>query len=295
MTGNVTYHESGDGSRGDLVVVMTTFNQESFIERAVSSLLTQTYRRFHIIFFDDGSSDQTAEIALQLLTNQSNITWQMYIQNENLGLESHLAFRAPILRGLSCDYICFCNGDDWWVPTRFEAQLTAFEKLPERVSLLFSSICVVNEQAEVIDLQMHGTEAQELVQFDFLDQGPVNPNLSTIYRFSALTPATLNNVAVPDCFECIDYVRTVHCTSDGRLAHFLPEMVGFYTSAVGVSGQESPWRAWVDLQHLNACNEFFYFYPQHAAVIFKRFTKVLMKMGFTAEQLSTHTSDDEPC
>ena len=295
MIREATYYDSGEGFHRDLVVVMTTFNEEASIERAVTSLLNQTYPRIHIILFDDGSSDQTAAIALELLAKQSDKTWQIYIQNENLGVESHLAFRAPILRKYSCKYICFCNGDDWWVPTRFEAQLKAFERLPERVSLVFSSVYIVNQKGEVIDSQVYGKEAQELVQFDFLDQGPVNPNLSTIYRFSALTPANLDNVLVPDCFECIDYVRTVHSLSDGRLAYFLPEIVGYYRNAAGVSGKHSPWRAWVDLQHLNACSEFFYFYPQHAAAIFKRFVKVLMKMGFTAEQLSTHASDDEPC
>ncbi len=291
MIKEVRYYDSGEAFHSDLVVVMTTFNQEAFIERAVTSLLEQTFSRIHIILFDDGSSDQTAAIALELLEKQSDITWQIYIQNENLGVESHLAFRAPIIRELSCEYICFCSGDDWWVPTRFEAQLTAFDRLPERVSLVFSSVCIVNQKGEVIDSQVYGKEAQELAQFDFLDQGPVNPNASTIYRFSALTPANGDSVVVPDCFDCVDYVRTVHSLSDGRLAYFLPEIVGYYRKAEGVSGKHSPWRIWIDLQHLNACSEFFHFYPQHAAAIFKRYVSVLMKMGFSAEQLSSRSSD----
>lgn len=291
MIKEATYYDSRGAFHRDLVVVMTTFNEEAFIERAVTSLLNQTYPRIHIILFDDGSSDQTAAIALELLAKQADRTWQIYIQDKNLGNESHLAFKAPIIRDLSCEYICFCNGDDWWVPTRFEAQLKAFERLPEKVSLIFSSVFLVNLQGDIIGSKVYGKEAQELVQFDFLDQGPVNPNLSTIYRFSALTPANVDSAVVPDCFECIDYVRTVHSLSDGRLAYFLPEIVGYYRNGAGISGKHSPWRAWVDLQHLNACSEFFHFYPEHAAAIFKRYISVLMKMGFSPEQLSSRARD----
>ena len=293
MNSEATYYESGQKFNSDLVIVLTTYEQEEYIRRAVLSLLNQTYAKCHIILFDDASSDRTAAIALELLASQSEKTWQAYVQNENLGVELHHTFRASKIRSMSCEYICFCEGDDWWMPNRFERQVTVFEGLPEDVSLVFSSLHIVNDKEEVIDLLAYKESSQELGQLDFIDEGPVNPNPSTIYRFRALVDKHTDSVVVPDCFDCIDYVRTVHSTSDGRLGYFFPEIVGFYRRAAGISGKNSTWRAWVDLQHLNACSEFFYFYPEHAAIIFRRYVKVLMKMGFTSEQLSTHARDDK--
>lgn len=295
MNSKATYYQSEQKFNSDLVIVLTTYDQEKYIRRAVASLLNQTYASCHIILFDDASSDQTATIALELLSSQSEKTWQAYVQNENLGVELHHTFRASKIRGILCEYICFCEGDDWWMPNRFERQLTVFEGLPDDVSLVFSSLHVVNEKDEVIDLMAYNENAQKLTQLDFIDEGPVNPNPSTIYRFKALMNSPTDSVVVPDCFDCIDFVRTVHSTSDSRLGYFLPEIVGFYRRAEGISGKNNPWRAWVDLQHLNACSEFFHFYPEHAAIIFRRYVKVLMKMGFNTEQLSTHPKDDGKC
>ena len=40
-------------------IIITAFNEEKYIERAISSALNQSYDRIEVIVIDDGSNDKT--------------------------------------------------------------------------------------------------------------------------------------------------------------------------------------------------------------------------------------------
>lgn len=49
-----------------LTVIMTVYNQEKYLARALDYLLEQKNQQFKLLIIDDGSTDSTAEIAAQL-------------------------------------------------------------------------------------------------------------------------------------------------------------------------------------------------------------------------------------
>ena len=53
-------------------VIIPAYNGSETIQRAINSILNQTYTNYEIIVVDDGSNDSTVDI---LKTYQSNITF----------------------------------------------------------------------------------------------------------------------------------------------------------------------------------------------------------------------------
>ena len=88
-------------------VIMPAYRVENYIERAVNSLLNQTFRDFELIIVDDGSPDNTGRIADSLAAQDDRIH---VIHQPNAG--------APIARNRAMKvaqgrYFFFMDADDW--------------------------------------------------------------------------------------------------------------------------------------------------------------------------------------
>ena len=96
-------------------VVMTCYNQRSFVAEAIESILGQTYANLELIIVDDGSCDNTATLARSYKDSRISYIWQ-----ENAGPS------AATNRGIeqaTGDYIALMGGDDVCVASRMEVQL----------------------------------------------------------------------------------------------------------------------------------------------------------------------------
>ena len=93
-------------------VVIPTYNRRPFLEKAVDSVLNQTYRNFELIIIDDGSSDGTKEF----ISNHEDSRIR-YIYQNNSGV-SHARNRA--LKLTKGNYIAFLDSDDFWTEEKLE-------------------------------------------------------------------------------------------------------------------------------------------------------------------------------
>ncbi len=89
------------------------YNGERFIERAIRSVLAQTHPPNEIIVLDDGSTDNSAELA-------RSFAGVRVIRQENAGIG---AARRKLVEEAQGDWIAFCDHDDCWEPNRLETQL----------------------------------------------------------------------------------------------------------------------------------------------------------------------------
>lgn len=102
---------------------MGIYNCASTLQEALDSLYSQTFQDFEIILCDDGSKDNTYEVALENQRHHGNI---VLLRNEkNLGLNATLNKCLAIAKG---DYIARMDGDDISLPTRFEKQVKFLEE-----------------------------------------------------------------------------------------------------------------------------------------------------------------------
>jgi glycosyltransferase involved in cell wall biosynthesis len=102
-------------------VVMPVYNQARFIMRAVESVRAQDVTvDVEIIIVNDGSIDETENI-LRTLTSDKTIRC---ISQENAGPS---AARNRGIRESRGEWIAFLDGDDYWLPGKLKAQLSALE------------------------------------------------------------------------------------------------------------------------------------------------------------------------
>mgnify|MGYP000321373830 FL=1 len=103
-------------------VVIPTYNREQYLQKALGSVLAQTYQCFEIIVIDDGSTDDTATL---IRSFKKDIT---YIYQENQGISKA---RNVGIRNSRGDFIAFLDSDDYWFPEKTELQIALFQKHPE--------------------------------------------------------------------------------------------------------------------------------------------------------------------
>lgn len=107
-------------------VIMGIYNCASTLQEALDSLYAQTFQDFEIIMCDDGSVDDTYQVAL---CNQQKYPNIVLLKNEkNLGLNQTLNNCLAVARG---EYIARMDGDDRSLPTRFEQEVKFLDEHPE--------------------------------------------------------------------------------------------------------------------------------------------------------------------
>jgi glycosyltransferase involved in cell wall biosynthesis len=92
-------------------VIIPCYNQARYLRQAIESTLAQSYSPLEVIIVDDGSTDETSQVA----TSFPNIT---LLQQSNAGLA---AARNAGLRKSKGDYVLFLDSDDRLLPNALAA------------------------------------------------------------------------------------------------------------------------------------------------------------------------------
>lgn len=89
-------------------VIMPLYNKDAYVEKGIRSVLEQTYPHYELIVVNDGSKDNSAVIAEELLKDVPNA---QLINQVNAGVAVARNNGVAQAKG---DYICFLDADDWW-------------------------------------------------------------------------------------------------------------------------------------------------------------------------------------
>lgn len=88
-------------------IIVPTYNSEDTIERCINSILNQTYSDFELIIINDGSTDNTENICMNLVKKYKKVK---FITQENKGVS---AARNKGIYIAHADYITFVDSDDY--------------------------------------------------------------------------------------------------------------------------------------------------------------------------------------
>ena len=98
-------------------IIVPVYKVEAYLKRCVDSLTGQTYPCLEIILVDDGSPDASGALCDKLAEQDDRI---IVIHQTNQGVSAARNHGLDVMTG---DWVCFCDGDDWFEPNFVEKML----------------------------------------------------------------------------------------------------------------------------------------------------------------------------
>ena len=105
-----------------ITVGIPVYNGEQYIQKAINSVLAQSYTNFELIVSDNASTDSTEEICKEFVRNDSRIRYVK--QKINKGTDFNFSF---VLSKARSKYFVWLAADDYWEPTFLEKNAIVLE------------------------------------------------------------------------------------------------------------------------------------------------------------------------
>ena len=107
----------------DLVsIIIPIYNSANYLEDTLKSVVNQTYKNYEAILIDDGSTDNSMEIAYKYAMKNPKIR---IIKTKHQGVSNarNIGIKSAIGR-----YLTFLDSDDIWLPNKLEEQIKFIKK-----------------------------------------------------------------------------------------------------------------------------------------------------------------------
>jgi glycosyltransferase involved in cell wall biosynthesis len=141
-------------------VIIPCYNHGHYLPVAIESVLQQTHPIVEIIVVDDGSTDNTCQVA-------QRYTQVKYISQKNKGLS---ASRNTGIKNCSGDWIIFLDADDWLYPDAIETNLH-YLRQNEQAAFVSGSYDNVDEAKNIIaecKVEINANHYQHFLHYNYV-------------------------------------------------------------------------------------------------------------------------------
>ncbi|WKN40863.1 glycosyltransferase family 2 protein [Tunicatimonas pelagia] len=160
-----------------VTVCITTFNRKEMLNRAVESVLNQTYANLELIIVDDCSSDGTEDYVHHLLDQDRRIRYIRHEKNQGLA-----AARNTAIFNSQGTYFTFVDDDDSWKPNYLEEFVKLAGHYDENWCFCCGSI-TIDSLGQTVYANYQSLEGPLI---DYVQQGYTPPVASQFYFTSTL-------------------------------------------------------------------------------------------------------------
>lgn len=120
-----------------VTIAMPVYNGAKTLERAINSILNQTYQHWQLLILDDGSTDMTVKIANTF--NDKRIL--VLTDDQHKGIAARLNQAIELA---TSHYFARMDADDFSYPKRFSKQVAFLEAHPY-IDLVGTNICLIDQ------------------------------------------------------------------------------------------------------------------------------------------------------
>jgi len=212
-------------------IIIPTFNCAHYLERAIESVLAQTFTDYEIIVADDGSTDNTREL-IGRYDGRIN-----YLYQTNRGLSSA---RNLALSKASGDLIAYVDADDMWYPHKLETQVGFLATHPE-CGFVHSDFTVIDEANRVTHRRFNHEPPRQVPQGACL--------MDLLRRCHIQIPTVVER---RDCFDRAgnfderlknvqDYFHWISVAMNGMAIGYVDEPLAMYRRTAGSLSSSQRW------------------------------------------------------
>lgn len=195
-------------------VVIPAYNRARLLPEAVNSVLAQTYQDFELIVIDDGSTDNTQEVA------RSFPPRVQYFRQANAGLSAVRNRGVELATG---EYIVFLDSDDALLEQALEKGVAFLDQHPE-VAFCHGQVYTIDEHSRPLRLRRPRgpkrtfvRDGREEIAHLILFRNIIGPS-ATIIRRSCLEDVGPFNTALTSFEDWDMWVRLAKRYAVGHLA-----------------------------------------------------------------------------
>jgi len=161
-------------------IIMNCYNSERFLKEAIDSIYAQDFNNWEIIFWDNRSTDSSAEIAKSY---DSRLKYYLADKHTVLG-----AARNSALSKAKGKYIAFLDCDDSYLPNKLRIQVNLMENY--RFALSYGSAIIMDESGTEIRRESVSYKSGDVFS-NLLDRYEINMQ-SVMIRREILQKEKLN-------------------------------------------------------------------------------------------------------
>ena len=125
-------------------VYIPNYNYGQYLDKAIRSLLNQTFKKFEIIIIDDGSTDKSSEVINKFTSQRKNNIRVIQHKNKGLIKSSNIAIRAS--KG---KFIMRLDADDYLKKDALEKFFKAINQ-DQEIAMVYSDFYIVDNNLKII-------------------------------------------------------------------------------------------------------------------------------------------------
>jgi glycosyltransferase involved in cell wall biosynthesis len=166
-----------------ITIVTPSYNQGSFIEKTILSVINQTYKNIQYILVDGGSTDYTMDV-VNKYANQIDII----IHEKDNGQADAINKGFKLAKG---ELVGWINSDDILYPDCLESIVELYQRSPDGAVYYHSKNDVINERDELIETYQHIIPDKNHllnVNYNVIQQGSFYPT-ALVKKVNYLDPA----------------------------------------------------------------------------------------------------------
>ncbi len=180
-------------------IIMTCHNGEKFLNEAIQSIINQSYSNWELIFYDNLSSDKSADIIKNFKDDRIK-----YFKSEKL-------LNLGTIRKLSLDqcngfFITFLDTDDYWVEFKLEKQVKKFQE-NNKIDILYSNYFInINQKIQKKTKNLFKGYCQSKIIESYIDGSPLTAWLTLMVKKETIKKLEYsfdNNTHISSDFDMI--------------------------------------------------------------------------------------------